>query len=335
MTKIAINEKLKRNYDDYYLTESISEWRQIGADRKAENIIALCQPYPHSTIVEIGAGDGSILKRLSESSFGVSYWALDISSSAIPAISKKGIQGLREALRFDGYDVPYQNNQFDLVVLSHVIEHVEYPRKLLYEAARIARYVFVEVPLEDNFRLKQDFVWDEVGHINSYNVKTIRRLIQSCSMKVLKQTVTNRSKASYEYIARSNGYIKFIVKESLLRVFPSIAPKLLTYHSSLICAKAESNLEGIQSGSQRSHLRPPRRIRQRPHSCYSGIPSPSLYFGDNITVLVSSSYFPSYTLRSTSAGRFAKHPCPEAVSLVVKVLLFSTDPSLFIYLPAF
>ncbi len=236
MAKIAVNDQHKQLYDHY------GEWRQVGTLRKAENIIALCQPYPHSTILEIGAGDGSILKHLSEAAFADSYWALEISSSAIPAISSRGIKQLAEARLFDGYDVPYQEGQFDLVVLSHVVEHLEYPRKLLYEAARVGKYVFVEVPLEDNSRLKQDFVFDEVGHINPYNPRTIRWLLQSCGLKVLRQTVTNYSKAAHIYYdgSRAKGTAKFILRESLLRLFPSIAPMLLTYHSSLICTKAEN-----------------------------------------------------------------------------------------------
>ena len=64
------------------------------------------------------------------------------------AIRAKNIPGLFDCKVFDGYTIPYDDNAFDLVVLSHVVEHVEHPRKLLYEAKRVARYVFIEVPLE-------------------------------------------------------------------------------------------------------------------------------------------------------------------------------------------
>ena len=32
-----------------------------------------------------------------------------------------------ETKLFDGYTIPYKNKTFDLVVLGHVIEHVEHP----------------------------------------------------------------------------------------------------------------------------------------------------------------------------------------------------------------
>ena len=239
MTTTKVSKIYKQHYDNYYNKGCDSEWRWLGAIKKAENIIAICQPYPHCNILEIGAGEGSILKRLSELSFGNSYSALEISSSGIQAISSRGIEGLREALLFNGYTSPYQVDQFDLVILSHVIEHVEYPRKLLYEAARVAEYFFVEVPLENNIRLKQNFVLDEVGHINFYTAKTIRRLLQSCGLKVLQQTVTNSSKASHIYFSPKKGQLKILIRETLIRFFPFMAPLVFTYHSSLICTKDE------------------------------------------------------------------------------------------------
>jgi len=64
-----ISQELENNYKNYY-ENSDSQWRRIGAIGKVENIITLCNKLPHSSILEIGAGDGSILKRLSELNFG-------------------------------------------------------------------------------------------------------------------------------------------------------------------------------------------------------------------------------------------------------------------------
>jgi len=207
----------------------------LGAIDKAANIISLCHDLPHTAILEIGAGEGSILKKLSELGFGEKLYALEISPSGVETIHSKGISRLTECLLFDGYDIPYGDYKFDVAILSHVIEHVEYPRKLLYEAARVAKYVFVEVPLEDTLRLKTDFVFDKTGHINFYSPITIRRLIQTCHLEVLKQIVTNPSKAVHKYRLGKKGLVNYYIKEYLLKVSPSIATKIFTYHLSLVC----------------------------------------------------------------------------------------------------
>ena len=177
------------------------------------------------------------MKRLSELNFAKEFYALEISSTGVTTIKNKHIPLLKECSLFDGYNISYEDNRFDLAILSHVIEHVEYPRKLLYEAKRIAKYVFVEVPLEDTLRLPQNFVFDKVGHINFYSPKTIRRLIQTCNLEVIgqRQLTTNPSKDIYVFQKERKGQMHYYIKEFLLRFFPFVAIKLFTYHSSLIC----------------------------------------------------------------------------------------------------
>jgi SAM-dependent methyltransferase len=233
---VAVSAKLKDNYDAYYDGES--SWRALGAIGKAKNIVDLCSAIPHGRILDIGSGEGAILQRLSDGGFGEELYSLEISQTAVTAILQRKISRLRECQLFDGYAIPYKSRQFDLAILSHVIEHAEYPRKLLYEAARVADHVFIEVPLEDTLMLKPDFVFDSVGHINFYSRKTIRRLVQTCDLRVLSQVVTNPSRAVYEYQFGRRGTLKYVLKEGLLRVAEPLACELFTYHSSLVCARA-------------------------------------------------------------------------------------------------
>jgi ubiquinone/menaquinone biosynthesis C-methylase UbiE len=232
---LSINDKLKANYASFYDGES--EWRRLGAVDKANNIIALCGVYPHRTILEVGAGEGAILQRLAELEFGEALYGLEISESGVKAINQRKIKTMVESKLFDGYTIPYEDKKFDLAILSHVVEHLEYPRRMLYEAGRVANFVFVEVPLEDNLRLKNDFVFDHVGHINFYSPKTIRRLIQTCDLEVLQQIVTHSSYELYQYQYGPKAWLRYLPKELLLRLAPKLATYLWTYHSALICQK--------------------------------------------------------------------------------------------------
>ncbi len=238
MIEVKISEHLQNNYEDYY-EDGDSEWRWLGALDKVDNIQALCKDLPINTMIEIGAGEGSILKRLSDINFAQELYALEISPSGVETIKNKKIPHLKECTLFDGYSTPYGDKQFDLAVLSHVVEHVEYPRTLLYEAKRIAKYVFVEVPLEDTIRLPEDYHFDKVGHINFYTPKTIRQLIQTCNFKVLNQLTTNPSKEVYTFQKGKKGLANFYIKEFLLKFFPSLATNIFTYHSSVICETSD------------------------------------------------------------------------------------------------
>ena len=228
---ITVSDKWRENYAFYY-TENISEWRRLGAIDKAANIMRLCSTYPHDTVLEIGCGEGAIIQRLLDCGFGESISGLEISPSAIAMLSKRGLKGRL----FDGYAIPPSQGHVDLGILSHVVEHLEFPRRLLYEASRICDFLFVEVPLEDTARLADNYVFDRVGHINFYSRKTIRRLLQTCELEILGEYMSHGSASVYRYeMGKTAGTIKHAIKESFLRTVPKLATGIFTYHYSAMC----------------------------------------------------------------------------------------------------
>jgi SAM-dependent methyltransferase len=232
MIQVRVDPRLQDNYDEYY--PQLSEWRELGATDKASNVRTLCAGCSHTTVLEIGAGEGALLQRLADSGFGERHYALEISASGVARIRQRKIASLVECRQFDGYDVPYADRAFDLVILSHVLEHVEHPRLLLNEAARVSRHLFLEVPLEHNRRLPRDFVWDSVGHINYYSAQTIRLLVQSCGHEVVAQRQTHPARRQYQYRLGTKGNLAFALKEIGLRLAPQTAQRMWTYNSSLL-----------------------------------------------------------------------------------------------------
>jgi SAM-dependent methyltransferase len=233
---LSVDKTLAQNYADYYgQQDDLPEWLRLVAVDKCSNIVRLCSRLEHHDVLEIGCGDGAILDRLAGDGFGARFTGLEISPSAIKCAQKRNIPNLVVQL-FDGYELPFPEKSFDLAILSHVIEHVEYPRKLIREAARVAKNVFIEVPLEDTWRLPEDFVFDRVGHINFYNAKTIRSLVQSCGMKILDAQISHSAIAAYVYRkGRLRGGLTYVLKELGLRAWPTAALKSFTYHYSLTC----------------------------------------------------------------------------------------------------
>jgi SAM-dependent methyltransferase len=245
MKDTAVSKHLLDNYKDYYEDgnnpEGDAYWRKIGAIPKVDNIVALCDRYPHKSIIEIGAGEGSVLQELAEREFADELYAIDISESGVRKIQERQIKNLKECSTYDGYTIPYPDDRFDIAILTHVVEHLENPRLLIYEASRVAKHLFVEVPLEDHIRLPQDFVFDRVGHINDYSPRSIQRLLQTCNLKVLDRVVTNHSKAVHVHPEGKSSVANYHIKNFLLKFFPELAVSLFTYNSALICHKIDKN----------------------------------------------------------------------------------------------
>ena len=238
MSEFEMNGDLKTHYGEYY-DGLKGEWKRLSRRDTVDNVTSLCDGIPHRTVLEIGCGDGVLLELLSEvvDDFAEELHAIEVAQSAVDLTRERGIESLRACTLFDGYTIPYDDARFDLAIMSHVIEHVEYPRRLLYEAARVARCVFVEVPLEHNARLPEDFIFTRTGHLNFYSRKTMRRLVQSCGYEVVAQVVTNPSAGVYRHNYGWNGLVKHFVKSTMLRVVPNLAMSLWTYHSALLYRK--------------------------------------------------------------------------------------------------
>lgn len=232
----AVSAELRGRYDRYY-DAGPSEWRRLGAFAKAENVLALCGEIPHESLLEIGAGEGALLARLAELGFGRWLHAAEISESGVREIRARGIPGLAACERFDGGALPWPDDCFDLALLSHVLEHAEHPRQLLAEAARVARAVFVEVPLEDNWRLPRDFRPDGVGHINFFSPRSLRRFAQTCGLEVLAEKVAVPSREAMVFRSGRRGALAHALKRLGLRAAPPLATRLATYHGALLCRR--------------------------------------------------------------------------------------------------
>ncbi len=232
----AASPDLRRHYDAYY-DAGASEWRRLGALAKAENLVALCASLPHASVLEIGAGEGALLARLAVLGFGERLVAAEISRSGARAIRARRIANLASPVRFDGGTLPFADAQFDLAVLSHVLEHAEHPRRLLAEAARVAHTVFIEVPLEDTWRLPREFTPDPVGHINFFSPRSLRRFVQTCGLAVLAERVAPQAREAMVFRSGARGALAHALKRLGLRIAPALATRLFSYHGALLCRR--------------------------------------------------------------------------------------------------
>lgn len=174
-----ISADLKTAYDNFYVGRD-KQWRLLSAKYKAQNIIDVSKGNSFKKILEVGAGDGSILKYLDEWNFAEELHALEISQSGVEQINSRNIKSLKSVQVFDGYKIPFADDEFDLVVLTHVLEHVEFERMLLREIKRVAKNVVIEVPIDYRYgvdkRLKHFLAY---GHINMYTPSSLRFLLQT------------------------------------------------------------------------------------------------------------------------------------------------------------
>src|SRR6185503_8867602 len=96
MASPRVSSVIQAVYRDYHSGESVDGAARSDLDAidKVEHIRKLCGRVPHDSILEIGAGDGAVLNRLSAVGFGRSYAAVEISEPGLEHLRARGISNL-------------------------------------------------------------------------------------------------------------------------------------------------------------------------------------------------------------------------------------------------
>jgi len=170
--------QVQDTYNQQYHSEN-NEWRQLGGQQKAKNILDLCSRFKSAKTIDIGSGNGAVI-----------------------AIQERQLKSLKSVQKFDGYKIPFDNKSFELSLCSHVIEHVEHPRLLLREIARVANYHYFEVPIDFSFYVDQKIQhYLDYGHINIYTPALFKFLLKSEGFEVIDERFlfTNHAQIDFQF----------------------------------------------------------------------------------------------------------------------------------------
>jgi SAM-dependent methyltransferase len=230
-------------YDSAYARggERHARWRDLGARGKADHVAELAPGARR--VVEVGCGDGALLAELSRRGFGDSLAGFDISEAAIDLARTRSIPRVARLERFDGRALPAADGEFDLGVLSHVIEHVPDPVPLLRETARVARTLVVEVPLERNLsggRAASRERSSDAGHLDALDRAAVRALIEQAGLRVERELLDPLPREVHTFFAdtaaaRARAFAKAALRRGVFSLSESAAERVFTLHYAALC----------------------------------------------------------------------------------------------------
>lgn len=236
--KHLIGKQYQNLYANYYLNPGdTSLKREISAAQTVTCMTTALGSRVFDKLLDVGAGNGNVLAALAGKGVAREMFAVEVSESGVEAIKSKKIPWLREVQLFDGYAIPYPDKYFDLAIAIHVLEHVEHERLFLKEISRVARRLYMEVPLEHGFRIQRAIdSGKKFGHINFYTKETLQSMLESSGMKVEKCGVFASSLRYEQHLSgRTKGWIKNLIRTSALTIAPTLAPRFLVYNGYAYC----------------------------------------------------------------------------------------------------
>lgn len=140
-------------------------------------------------VLDYGCGNGVLTFWMSAHGFGQDLLGLDVSHEGIQqAVSYFARPGLEFQVLEPGKPLDHLG-VFDVVVSSHVLEHVEYPQKAIVQMLPLSEWFVLEVPLEQCFvqtaltAIRGKALGDNpVGHVNFWTKRSFDSFIASCGL---------------------------------------------------------------------------------------------------------------------------------------------------------
>lgn len=84
-------------------------------------------------ILDIGCGDGSLLEKIQ----GHQLFGFDIAENQVAIAKSKGVDAIVHNV--DNEDLPYEDDFFDFVICSEVVEHVLLPDRIFSQSKRVLK----------------------------------------------------------------------------------------------------------------------------------------------------------------------------------------------------
>ena len=175
-------DKWAKTYD----TDRISSWFRYIHRIMLEHV----QLSDKRSILDVGCGTGNALILMARMNEDARYFGIDLSGKMIEAAREKTKDNPAFEFRTaDSANIPYGEENFDLVISSNSFHHYPDPLRVLSEIKRVLRQrgtfflvdackdLFLPIRLQDIYRRKF-----ETGHISYYTTEEILDMLKKSGL---------------------------------------------------------------------------------------------------------------------------------------------------------
>lgn len=159
---------------------------------------------PNSRVLDIGCGDGTLLKLLTKNK-NIDARGLELDQSGVNACVADGLSVMQGNADVDL--TYYPDNAFDYVILSKTIQATQRPDLVLKEMLRIGKHAIVSFPNFGQWRVisslafksqmpvtkNLDYTWYETPNVHFCTITDFSNLCHDLDIKILDTVILNKT----------------------------------------------------------------------------------------------------------------------------------------------
>lgn len=225
------NERQEKLYASGKYLENSPDWSEGESGEKSKGAAALLKSVglnQLTSILDVGCGTGGLLEGLLDYDLGIKRaLGIDMAMDAIrlgKSLRKSNIIELRTASLAD------INEKFDLVIASHVVEHVPEYRQFLNDLSERGKYIYINIPIEINvlYALRSnvlDHQFHTYGHLHFYTERFFDAFVIANGFKIKARGYGTEIRAQSKN--GLSGFVIYIMRECIGLFSKPLATRLL------------------------------------------------------------------------------------------------------------
>jgi methionine biosynthesis protein MetW len=182
-----------RNYD----YSSIEKEERLEYSKIVELVSA------NSSVIDLGCGNGSLLKLLKDKK-NIREYGIELSESGVEICKRKGLNVIKGSI---DTKLNFEENTFDYAICNVTIQMVKYPEILMREMKRISKYQIISFPNFGFYKNRFDLLvngrmprpmlfgynWYSTGHIHQLSINDFYELVEEIQGLKIVQVVLEKS----------------------------------------------------------------------------------------------------------------------------------------------
>lgn len=145
------------------------------------------------SVLDLGCNTGDLTYQISTCVKNVV--GIDYNSAHIVKARKTYIQENIQFIHGEVIEYLQQNSQrFDVMILSHILEHIENPESFLDSCKKFFRYIYIEVPDFERSHLNvyrqelgSKLIYSDIDHIWEFDRTSMKEVIQKTGLEIIEE----------------------------------------------------------------------------------------------------------------------------------------------------